>query len=75
MVLADIKPGCKARITNMESLNEMVRRRLMDLGVADGVSVRMKRILPFGGPVAVEAGGQWIGLRRCDARRIEVAPS
>lgn len=72
MVLSDIKAGCKARIVNTDSVSDIVRRRLTDFGIMEGSTVSIKRILPFGGPIAIEVRGQWIGIRRCEACKIEV---
>ncbi|WP_027416626.1 FeoA family protein [Aneurinibacillus terranovensis] len=72
MFLTDIKPGSKARILDTGSVSDMVRRRLIDLGIMEGSIINIKRILPFGGPFAIESGGQWIGIRRCEAKRIQV---
>ncbi|KSU84017.1 FeoA family protein [Fictibacillus enclensis] len=75
MVLTDIKAGGKAKITNTEHVNVLVRRRLLDLGIMEGTEISIKRILPFGGPFAVEAGGQWVGIRRSEAKLIQVCHS
>lgn len=72
MWLSEMKPGNKARITDITKVTETVRRRLLDLGIMEGTVVCMKRMLPFGGPCALEAGGQWIGIRRREAGMIQV---
>ncbi|MCK6255782.1 ferrous iron transport protein A [Fictibacillus sp. WQ 8-8] len=75
MVLTDIRAGGKAKIINTELVNTLVRRRLLDLGIMEGTEIIIKRILPFGGPFAVEAGGQWVGIRRSEAKMIQVCHS
>lgn len=72
MFLTDLKPGLKARIKDISQVNELLRRRLVDLGVMEGAEVWTKRILPFGGPLSLEAAGQSIGIRRSDANFIEI---
>ncbi|ERI08222.1 FeoA family protein [Aneurinibacillus aneurinilyticus] len=72
MCLTDIKPGEKVKITGTTNMAENVRRRLLDLGIMEGTVVCIKRILPFGGPMTLEAGGQWIGIRRREASAIRV---
>ncbi|KAB2333308.1 ferrous iron transport protein A [Cytobacillus depressus] len=72
MFLKDVHIGGKVRITTMNRMNDLVQRRLLDLGIMEGSVVKMKRILPLGGPVAIETKGQLIGIRRCDAKRIQV---
>lgn len=72
MWLSEIKPGSKAKITDITQVTEVVRRRLLDMGIMEGTVVCMKRLLPFGGPCALEASGQWIGIRRREAGLIRV---
>ncbi|NIK77092.1 ferrous iron transport protein A [Paenibacillus castaneae] len=72
MYLTDIHQGEEVRITNTNRMNELVQRRLLDLGILEGSLVRIKHILPLGGPIAIETKGQLIGIRRRDARMIGV---
>lgn len=72
MILTDIHTGENVRITNMNQINELVQRRLLDLGVMEGTTVKIKHILPLGGPIAIEAKGQLIGIRRHEAKLIQV---
>jgi ferrous iron transport protein A len=72
MHLSDIHAGEKVRIANMNRMNKLVRRRLMDLGVMEGSVIRIKRTLPLGGPIAIEAKGQLIGIRRSEAKKVRV---
>ncbi|USG64354.1 ferrous iron transport protein A [Brevibacillus ruminantium] len=72
MVLTDLQEGEQVRITHTNCKNGLVQRRLLDLGIMEGSLVRIKRILPLGGPIAIEAKGQLIGIRRGDAKLIQV---
>nr|WP_244917059.1 FeoA family protein [Paenibacillus castaneae] len=72
LYLTDIHQGEEVRITNTNRMNELVQRRLLDLGILEGSLVRIKHILPLGGPIAIETKGQLIGIRRRDARMIGV---
>ncbi|MFF2752433.1 ferrous iron transport protein A [Psychrobacillus sp. NPDC058041] len=72
MLLTDIHAGERVRITNTNHMNELVQRRLLDLGIMQGTVVMIKRILPLGGPIAIEAKGQLIGIRRREAKMIRV---
>jgi ferrous iron transport protein A len=50
------------------------RRRLLEMGLVPGVSVRIVTIAPLGDPLRIEVrGGQW-SLRRSEAAQIEVDP-
>ncbi|WP_246187853.1 FeoA family protein [Paenibacillus tengchongensis] len=53
-------------------MNPILRRRLADLGVSEGVVVRLKGRGPFLGPVTLECNGQLFAIRRKEASRIEV---
>ncbi|PLT31137.1 MULTISPECIES: FeoA family protein [Peribacillus] len=75
MVLTELQPGGRAKILDIEKVNVLVKRRLLDLGVIEGTEISIKRILPFGGPFALEAGGQSIGIRRKEAKLIQVEVS
>lgn len=72
MVLTDIKQGEKAYIANMMEVDDIVRRRLIDFGIMKGCEITVKKVLLFGGPIAIEASGQCLGIRRRDAMRIQV---
>lgn len=72
MVLTDIFEGELVRITKTSGTDELVQRRLLDFGVMEGTLVKIKRVLPLGGPIAIEAKGQLIGIRRRDAKMIRV---
>lgn len=74
MFLSDLQPKQKARILDLMLISELVRRRLLDLGVLEGTEIRVTRLLPFRGPITLESSGQSIGLRRSDARMIRVEP-
>ena len=70
--LADMTEGCVVTVADISRIQEVVRRRLLDLGVLEGSRIRVARCLPFGGPLMIECDGQCIGLRRCEAPLIQV---
>jgi len=72
MLLTDICEGQQVRITETSETDGLVWRRLLDFGVMEGTLVKIKRVLPLGGPIAIEAKGQLIGIRRRDAKMIRV---
>ncbi len=71
-MLGEMKKGEKALIKSISGADRFVRRRLLDLGIAEGAEVCIKCVLPFGGPVMLESCGQCVGIRRREAFRIEV---
>ncbi|WP_442601270.1 FeoA family protein [Paenibacillus sp. KN14-4R] len=72
MKLIDIPVGHSVRITDVTTLNNLVKRRLMDLGIMEGVIISLKKALPFGGPCTIESNGQWVAIRRSEACQIAV---
>lgn len=72
MNLTDAKQGELYRIRNLSKLNGIVRKRLLDLGVIEGVEVAYLHTMPFGGPYILEVCGQKISLRKKDVHFIEV---
>ncbi|MNJ02564.1 FeoA family protein [Paenibacillus graminis] len=53
-------------------MNPILRRRLADLGVSEGVMIRLKGKGPFLGPITLECNGQLFAIRRKEASMIEV---
>ncbi|WP_425298564.1 FeoA family protein [Paenibacillus uliginis] len=70
--LADININAPVTIVELGCSNQLVCRRLNDLGIVEGCQVCIKQRLPFGGPITLEADGQWIAIRRKEALQIVV---
>lgn len=71
-MLGKLRAGEKGKIKDLSHADQLVRRRLLDLGITEGSKVAIKCIMPFGGPLMLESYGQCVGIRRKDALRIEV---
>lgn len=71
-MLGYLKTGEKVKIKDISGADQLVRRRLLDLGITNGSEVLIKCIMPFGGPFMVESSGQCVGIRRKEACRIRV---
>jgi ferrous iron transport protein A len=72
MNLADMQLGKKAMVSDLANVSDMVRRRLIDLGIMEGCEICLRQKLPFGGPLTIESNGQRIGIRRREAAQIRV---
>ncbi|MEJ9210328.1 FeoA family protein [Bacillus smithii] len=72
MTLTELKEGESAYITTLEGVQQLVKKRLLHIGLDEGSYVTLRRILPIGGPCLLECSGQMIGIRRKDARKIKV---
>jgi len=47
-------------------------RRLMEMGVVPGVSIRMVKTAPFGDPIEIRLRGYNLAIRKSEAEAIEV---
>ena len=74
MTLNDVKPGCSCTIEHLECKGE-IRRRIMDMGITKGVSVKVLKEAPLGDPIEIDLRGYQLSLRRADAANIEVSPA
>ncbi|TVX99000.1 FeoA family protein [Paenibacillus cremeus] len=72
MKLTDIMAGTNVKITDLSTMNDLVRRRLNDFGIMEGSVISLRKLLPFSGPCTIEAKGQWIAIRRKEANCIQV---
>ena len=52
--------------------NGAIRRRLMDMGLINGVDVEMLKAAPLADPVEYKLRGYHLSLRRSEARMVEV---
>ena len=49
-----------------------VKRRIMDMGITNGVEIYVRKVAPLGDPVEVTVRGYELSLRKADAEMIEV---
>ena len=71
MTLEKLRPGQRATVLALR-LREPLRRRLEDLGLAEGTEIRCLGRSPLGDPAAFLICGSAVALRRADCRRIDV---
>jgi len=71
MNLSNIPIGARARVTSVTG-EGLIARRLMEMGVVPGVSVRLVKSAPFGDPIEVRLLGYSLAIRRNEAEAIEV---
>ncbi|WP_373208077.1 FeoA family protein [Clostridium paraputrificum] len=71
MTLKELKPG---EFGTVKSIGEkgVMRRRLMDMGVTPGVSIKVIKIAPLGDPIEINIRGYALSLRKSDAEQIIV---
>lgn len=64
--------GESAKVTAVNGDNQ-ITRRLMEMGVVPGVSVRMIKSAPFGDPLEIRVRGYHLAMRKSEADQIEVS--
>jgi ferrous iron transport protein A len=67
--LAELEVGNSCRISAI-TLDGIIRRRIMDMGITPGVLVHCVRKSPAGDPIAFKVRNTVIALRSSDARFI-----
>ena len=72
MTLANLQIGAEARVTNIIG-NNTITKRLMEMGVVPGVTVKVIKSAPFGDPIQVLVRGYNLAMRRSEADAIEVS--
>lgn len=72
MCLTELHVGRRARLRNMRRLHRHIRRRLAEMGFYEGVEVTLSHRFPFGGPIVMESKYGSVGIRKEDARLVEV---
>lgn len=71
MDLSMLKPGEMGRIVAIGALGSM-KRRLMDMGVLVGETIRMEKIAPLGDPIEVTVKNYNLSLRKKEAQSIAI---
>ncbi|WP_297595873.1 ferrous iron transport protein A [uncultured Cetobacterium sp.] len=71
MKLTDLKRGESARILKIGKIGEL-KKRLVDMGVTAGETIRLERNAPLGDPQEFIVKSTNIAIRKQDAQNIEV---
>ncbi|MCD9187481.1 MAG: ferrous iron transport protein A [Pyrinomonadaceae bacterium] len=72
MNLAKLSIGKEAKVIKING-NSAITRRLMEMGVIPGVSIKVIKTAPFGDPIEVRVRGYSLAMRRNEAETIEVS--
>lgn len=49
-----------------------VKRRIMDMGITKGTTVKIVKVAPLGDPIEVNVRGYELSIRKSDAELIEI---
>ncbi len=69
--LKQISCGKTVKVTKLHGEGP-VKRRIMDMGITQGVEVFVRKVAPLGDPLEVTVRGYELSLRKADAEMIEV---
>lgn len=71
MNLTSLPVGAIAKVLSVNGDNP-ITKRLMEMGVVPGVSVRVIKSAPFGDPLEIRVRGYHLAMRKTEANQIEV---
>lgn len=71
MRLANLEIGTTAKVKTVHGDNA-IAKRLMEMGIVPGVSIRVVKAAPFGDPIEVRVRGYHLAMRRNEAETIEI---
>ena len=74
MTLNSLAVGESCMIRQVGNQRGAVKRRLVDMGLTPGTSVKLVKVAPMGDPLEVSLRGYELSLRREDAAQIVVEP-
>jgi ferrous iron transport protein A len=69
--LKSSKPGSAVRVKKIGGAGP-TKRRIMEMGITQGVEVYVRKVAPLGDPVEITVRGYELSLRKADADLIEV---
>ena len=69
--LKDVSIGQTVKVKKLTGEGP-VKRRIMDMGITQGVEIYVRKVAPLGDPVEVTVRGYELSLRKADAEIIEV---
>ena len=69
--LVNVDPGETARVVSVQGEGS-ASRRLMDMGLIRGTTIKVVRVAPLGDPIEVNLRGYMLTLRRSEAANVVV---
>ncbi|HMQ56825.1 MAG TPA: FeoA family protein [Anaerolineae bacterium] len=71
VLLSQLTPGQSGTIVRVGG-HAAARRRLLEMGLVRGETIRVERVAPLGDPIEFQIKGYHLSLRRQDAAKIEI---
>jgi len=72
MTLRELEIGKNANVVAVNGQG-IITKRLMEMGIIPGVSVRVVKTAPFGDPMEIRVRGYSLAVRKNEAESIEVS--
>ncbi|MBB1272932.1 FeoA family protein [Psychromonas sp. SR45-3] len=72
MTLSELKIGQTANIVNINAIEPVMRKKLLNLGFLPKAQIQLLRIAPMGDPIAIRCANSSIALRKSIANQIIV---
>ena len=69
--LREVPVGGTAKVVKIHG-EGAVKRRIMDMGITQGVEIYVRKVAPLGDPIEITVRGYELSLRKADAESIEV---
>ncbi|MDD4839188.1 MAG: FeoA family protein [Clostridia bacterium] len=70
--LSELRKGQSARVLALRNENEALRRRLLDMGITNGVEISIKKIAPLGDPIDIKLRDYELCIRKSDMKNIDI---
>ena len=71
MTLRDVKVGKTVKVIKLCGEGPL-KRRIMDMGITQGVEIYVRKLAPLGDPIEIRVRGYELTLRKADAEMVEV---
>lgn len=72
MTLKEVEVGQTVTVKKLQGQGA-TKRRIMDMGITKGVTVKVEKVAPLGDPIELKVRGYQLSIRKDDAEMIEVA--
>lgn len=71
MTLANLEIGAVGKVKSVHG-NDAISKRLMEMGIVPGVSIKVIKTAPLGDPIEIRVRGYNLAMRRNEAEAIEI---
>ena len=69
--LREVQVGETAKVVKLHG-EGAVKRRIMDMGITRGTSLKVRKVAPLRDPIEITVRGYELSIRKADAEMIEV---